>query len=114
MKKTLVIAFLVMILQLAVLFGGIWLSISLRGDCSFTPGQFASWECTKNTDPVAIPIIASLVLPSFLAKAIFSKLGKKVSWKRIFITHIIVIVLVWAFLIYIEPPVCSCGEPGLK
>jgi len=67
------------------------------------------WQCTTNTDPITLPLIAFIILPPLFAKCILSGLGQKVSWKRIIITHAIVAVLVWGILNYLDSPDCSCG-----
>jgi len=109
MKKNLVVTATLLFLQIAILFGGIWLSISLRSDCSLTSDQFGMWQCTTNTDPITAPLIAFIILPPLFAKFILAKLGHKISWKRLVITHAIVAVLVWGTLNYLDSPNCGCG-----
>ena len=102
MKKNLAIIGLLLLLQIAILFGGIWLAVTLRSDCSFTSDQFGMWQCTTNTDPITIPVIAFIILPPLLTKFILAKFGQKISWKRIIITHAVTAILVWGILNYLD------------
>ena len=106
MKKNIVIiaSLLLLLLQMAILFGGIWLTVSLQSDCSFVKDEFFMWQCSTDTDPVAIPSITFMILPRLLAQFIFTKLGRSISWKRIIITHVIVAVLLWTTLYYLDSP----------
>lgn len=110
MKKKMITVTVLLLVQIIVLFGGTWLwfSTSVRGSCLFISTQVVG-QCPAGTDPIIVPIIAFVVFPPVLAKFLLSKLGQKVSWKRIIIIHAITAILVWRVFVYLDSSGCGCG-----
>ena len=112
MKKQAALILVLVILQLIVLFGGMWISVSLRSDCSFpygSSGPFGTWQCTGNADPTTIPTIVFVVVPPFLAYLIFKWLKYRISWKRIIISQVLVAAATYFVILYLSMPKCGCG-----
>jgi hypothetical protein len=109
MKRSLILIATLLALQALFLFGSIWFSISVRSDCSFVSNEVGMWQCTGDQDPLVVPLLAFAVIPPLLAKLLLDALKRHYSWKRIIFTHVLVAVLFYGVLFYLDTPHCGCG-----
>ena len=65
-KKTLALGAVLLVLQVVFLCGGTWLAVSTNSDCFAVPGEFGSWICTGDENPVLLPLIAFVIVPPLL------------------------------------------------
>jgi hypothetical protein len=100
---------LLAILQLVSMVASYKIAMALMHSCTPIPG-FLSWQCSGNTDPEPWMIGAILIVPPLLAKALFYKFKITVSWKKIVIINLILVVLNFAiFALSDLTNNCGCG-----
>jgi len=95
MKRHVPLVLALVVSQLVILFGMLWLEQSLDDDSLW-------W-----------PLILFAMLPPFIMKYAFYKLHRKLSWKRLLITHaataIVVIGVMFIAGMLLADPGCGCG-----
>lgn len=108
LKKLLVSAVLILILQVLALEVAYKIAMSFMHSCTPIPG-FLGWQCSGNVDPDKWLLISWIAIPPMLAKLLLKKVNILISWRKILLIHAVILLIVWSAVSYFDATSCGCG-----
>ena len=109
MVKLLKLASCLAIIQILVFYAAWICDIWIYPNCNYSTGGI---DCPGRISNIMyeLPLLAFVVLPPFIVKLVADRIGSKLEWKKIIITHIVVGSIVFvAGMLYIASTVHMSG-----